>query len=201
MTLRSLARPTEATPVSTLILHVYSFLENDQGKLLVSQKLHITVSCFRRYWLALLCVTLSCGVLCVCDPYSSYSDRASSSNVWRELGWPALPDFRRPVNRRPYQSWSRSSYPFPRRGSLPATEEASDPHPRWSDARSASVPFETRVHDTQPNRYLARRPAPTTEIENARPKLYTSTGRRQGKQWLVPRRFLTSPGTGRGQGR
>lgn len=217
----------------------YIYLQHGQGKLIVSQsKLLIIIASSRRYCLALLCVTLSCGVLC--DTYNTqldgHSERAQAGGVWGQLGWPALPDFRRQVNTRPHYSYSRRLYA---QRSFPTAGEASDQHARWASTRQALAPSQPRVqHHALADRYhaasswtghslrphqpthtvhrlhqsnhtenrVAVSPAPTTRREDARPaaQLMSSprTGRRRpGHQWLVPRRFLTSPDSGRGQGR
>lgn len=66
------------------------------------------------------------------------------------------------------------------------------------------------VHRSHQSRHTKDRvpvsPVPTTRREDTRPvaQLLSSprAGRRRpGHQWLVPRRFLTSPDSGRGQGR
>ncbi|XP_050739955.1 uncharacterized protein LOC127010125 [Eriocheir sinensis] len=189
-----------------------------------------------RYWLALLCVTLSCGVLC--DAYNNrldgHSERAQAGGVWTQLGWPALPDFGRQVYTRPRYSHSRRLYA---QRSFPTAGEASG-HARWASARQASALSQPRVqHHALADRYHAASPwtgrllkphqpshtvhrshqssqtedrvvvspAPATRREDARPaaQLLSSprAGRRRpGHQWLVPRRYLTSPDSGRGQG-
>lgn len=205
---------------------------------LSQNKLLRTVGCSRRCWLALLCVTLSCGVLC--DAYSSrlegHSERTPAGGVWAQLGWPALPDFRRQVYKRPNYSHDRRLYA---QRFFPTAGEGSDHHAGWASARRASAPSQPRVqHYALADRYHAassrtanslkprqpthtvqkshqsshtedrapESPAPMARRQGARPaaQLLSSPRagqRRPGHQWLVPRKFLFPPDSGRGRGR